>query len=342
MINQTAIVILNWNGKQFLEQFLPTVIRFSKGAQVVVADNASTDDSISYLKENFPEIRLIQNESNGGFAKGYNDALKHIDSEFYVLLNSDVEVTENWLNPLLDIMEDPKIAACQPKVKSHATQSEFEHAGAAGGYLDVNYHPFCRGRIFNSVEKDLGQYDHPTEVFWATGACLLIRSKLFHVSGGFDEDFFAHMEEIDLCWRLKRANYKIFVVPKSTVYHVGGGTLPYSSPRKTYLNFRNSLFMITKNHEGILFPKMVWRGILDGMAAATFLLKGEFKQFGAVFNSHIAYYGKMRTFLRKRKALKKWQTEFNSTGHFKGNILWNYYGKGVKEFSKLNMRLFRK
>lgn len=341
MINKTAVVILNWNGKNFLEQFLPTVIRHSNEAEVIVADNASTDDSIQYLKENFPEIKLIQNESNGGFAKGYNDALKHVDAEFYLLLNSDVEVTENWLIPLLKKMEDNQVAACQPKVKSHQNRSEFEHAGASGGFLDINYFPFCRGRMFNSVETDEGQYDHPTEVFWATGACLLIRSELFHASGGFDEDFFAHMEEIDLCWRLKRANHKIYVVPESVVYHVGGGTLPYSSPKKTYLNFRNSLFMITKNHEGILFFKLMWRGILDAIAAATFLLKGEFKQFGAVFKSHMSYYAKIRTFLRKRKALKKWHTEFNPAGHFNGNILWNYYAKGVKEFSKLNKRLFK-
>lgn len=341
MINQTAIVILNWNGKKFLEQFLPAVIKHSLGANVIVADNDSTDDSVSYLKDKFPDIRIIQNDSNGGFAKGYNDALEHVDAEFYLLLNSDIEVTENWLAPLLDIMKDKSVAACQPKVKSFATRDEFEHAGASGGFLDINYFPFCRGRMFNTVETDNGQYDHATEIFWATGACLLIRSKLFHAAGGFDEDFFAHMEEIDLCWRLKRANHKIFAVPQSVVYHIGGGTLPYSSPRKTYLNFRNSLFMITKNHQGILLFRLMWRGVIDGIAAMSFLFKGEFSQFGAVFKSHMAYYGKIGKFLRKRKELKKWQTEFNDAGHFKGNILWNYYAKGASVFSKLNKRLFK-
>ncbi|MFT5860352.1 MAG: GT2 family glycosyltransferase [Flavobacteriaceae bacterium] len=341
MHSKTAIVILNWNGKKFLEQFLPSVIQHSGNARIIVADNASSDDSIPYLKDNFPSVELILNKSNGGFAKGYNESLKQVDSEFYVLLNSDVEVTENWLNPLLEVMDDPQVAACQPKVRSHHSKTDFEHAGAAGGFLDINYFPFCRGRMFNTVEEDLGQYDHPTEVFWATGACLMIRSKLFHAVGGFDEDFFAHMEEIDLCWRLKRLNHKIFITPEAVVYHVGGGTLPYSSPRKTYLNFRNSLFMITKNHKGVLMPKLMWRGVLDGLAAASFLLKGEFNQFSAVFNSHMAFYGKLRTFLRKRKALKKLDTTFNATGHFTGNILWNYYAKGAKKFSSLNQRLFK-
>lgn len=341
MENKTAIVILNWNGKKFLEQFLPAVIQHSRNARIIIADNASTDDSISYLKDKFPSVELIQNESNGGFAKGYNDSLKHVDSEFYLLLNSDVEVTENWLIPLIKAMDDPRIAACQPKVKSLSSRTDFEHAGAAGGYLDVNYFPFCRGRMLNTVEQDNDQYDHPTEVFWATGACLMIRAKFFHEVGGFDEDFFAHMEEIDLCWRLKRLNHKILVVPQSVVYHVGGGTLPYSSPRKTYLNFRNSLFMITKNHGGILLPKILWRGIIDGVAAASFLFKGEFNQFAAVFRAHASYYGKIRTFLKKRKSLKKTSTTFNPTGHFTGNILWNFYAKGVKKFSGLNQRLFK-
>ncbi len=338
-MEKTAIVILNWNGKSFLEQFLPSVIATSKGARVIVADNASTDDSVAYLQTNFPSVEIIQNLTNGGFAKGYNDALQHVDAEFYVLLNSDIETTENWLEPLLACFTDEHVAGCQPKVKSYKHRSNFEHAGAAGGFLDINYFPFCRGRILQLVEEDHQQYDGAQEIFWATGACMAIRSSCFHEVGGFDEDFFAHMEEIDLCWRLKRKNYRFLVSPKSEVYHVGGGTLPYSSPRKTFLNFRNSLFMLTKNHEGWLFPKLVWRMMIDGIAALSFLAKGEFKQFGAVFKAHMAFYGKINTFLKKRKAVKSSSTSFNSTGMFRGNLLWNYYVKGVKKYSDLNKRL---
>lgn len=339
MLEKTAIVILNWNGKSFLETFLPTVISSSKGARVIVADNASTDDSVAFLNANFPTVEVIQNSSNGGFAKGYNDALKHVDAEFYVLLNSDIETTDNWLEPLLDCFSDERVAGCQPKVKSYQSKGDFEHAGAAGGCLDINYFPFCRGRILSTVEDDHAQYNGQQEIFWATGACMAIRSKCFHEAGGFDEDFFAHMEEIDLCWRLKRNNYRFLVAPKSVVYHVGGGTLPYNSPRKTFLNFRNSLFMLTKNHQGLLFPKLFWRMMIDGLAALSFLAKGEFKQFGAVFNAHMAFYGKLNTFLKKRKALKSTSTTFNSTGMFRGNLLWNYYVKGVKKYSDLNQRL---
>lgn len=340
MLNETAIVILNWNGKGFLERFLPSVIRTANGAQVVVADNASTDDSVTFLQSHFPEIQLIQNDANGGFAKGYNDALKHVDAKYYLLLNSDIEPAENWLDPLVEIMRDETVAGCQPKVLAYNQKTHFEHAGASGGFMDINYFPFCRGRMFAEVEEDQGQYDSKQEIFWATGACLMIRSKCFHEVGGFDEDFFAHMEEIDLCWRLKRKNYRFIIEPKSVVYHVGGGTLPYNSPRKTFLNFRNSLFMLTKNHQGLLFPKLFWRMAIDGVAAVSFLAKGEFKQFGAVFKSHMAFYGKLRTFLKKRRDLKKTSTTFNRTGLFRGNLLWNYYVKGVKKYSDLNKRLF--
>lgn len=339
MLNRTAIVILNWNGKTFLEQFLPSVISHSKGARIIVADNASTDQSCEFLRTNFPNVELIQNTSNGGFAKGYNEALQLVDSEFYVLLNSDILLTENWLEPLLNVFQDEQVAGCQPKVLSYHDPKRFEHAGASGGFLDHNYFPFCRGRILTSVEEDHGQYNNQQEVFWSTGACLAIRAELFHKVGGFDEDFFAHMEEIDLCWRLKRMNYRFLIEPKSVVYHVGGGTLPYNSPRKAYLNFRNSLFMLTKNHQGILVPKLFWRMMIDGVAAISFLAKGEFRHFGAVFKAHISFYAQLRTFLKKRKAVKAMSTSFNSTGMFRGNILWNYYVKGVKKYSDLNKRL---
>lgn len=336
-----AIVILNWNGKHFLEQFLPSVIRFSSEARIIIADNASTDDSIDFLKEVYPNIEIIQNSSNGGFAKGYNDALSHVKSPFYLLLNSDIEVSEGWLSPLLKTMENKDVAGCQPKIKSFNNKNKLEHAGAVGGFIDRNYFPFCRGRIFDQIEGDNGQYDYPLEVFWASGACLLIRSEDFHSVNGFDEDFFAHMEEIDLCWRLKLKGKKFMVDPSSVVYHVGGGTLPYSSPRKTYLNFRNSLFMIIKNHKGWLFPKLLWRLCIDGIGGARFLLKGEFSQLGAVFNAHMSMYKLMSKTLKKRREIQRSTENSNMAGMFEGNILWNHYIKGVKHFSELNQRLFK-
>lgn len=340
-MHQIAIVILNWNGKSFLEDFLPSVISHSAGARIIVADNASSDDSVAFLKAAYPEIEIIQNLENGGFAKGYNDALKHVESPFYLLLNSDVEVTENWLVPLLSAMDNENVAGCQPKVLAFHNKSKFEHAGAAGGFLDHNYFPFCRGRIFDETETDTHQYDGETEVFWTSGACMLIRSELYHRAGGFDEAFFAHMEEIDLCWRIKRLGYTFKVIPASHVHHVGGGTLNYLSPRKTYLNFRNSLYMITKNHHGWLFTKMFYRMTLDGVAATTFLFQGRASHFKAVFLAHMHFYQHLRPMLEKRKALKATSTTFNDAGFYRGSILWARYFKRIHQFSKLNMRFFR-
>lgn len=339
-MKEVSIVILNWNGRKYLQQFLPSVIAHSGNARIILADNASTDDSVEYVKVHYPLIEIIVNESNGGFAKGYNDALKRIDSELYLLLNSDIEVTENWLEPLVEVMSDKSIAGCQPKILSHSQKDKFEHAGASGGFLDVHYYPFCRGRIFDSVESDIGQYDSVTEVFWASGAALMIRSDVFHKLGGFDESFFAHMEEIDLCWRAKKLGYTFYVAPKSVVYHVGGGTLSYFSPRKTYLNFRNSLYMIVKNHEGWLFPKLIIRMKIDGIAGIRFLTKGELKNFMAVIKAHFSMYANLSTLLHKRKQLKNTATKSTKIGSYTGSILWAYYFKGVKEFSKLNQRLF--
>jgi len=339
--SKIAVVILNWNGQKYLEQFLPSVIQNSGNARIVVADNASTDNSVEFVKTNYPQIEIVINSENGGFAKGYNDAFKKIDAEYYMLLNSDIEVTPNWLTPILEQMKDPQVAGCQPKVKSYNNKNAFEHAGASGGYLDRNYFPFCRGRIFLSVEQDEGQYDGTTEVFWASGACLLIRSELFHKAGGFDETFFAHMEEIDLCWRLKKMNYKFMVCPQSVVYHIGGGTLPYTSPQKVYLNFRNSIMMIIKNHDGMWIPKIFSRLCIDSFAAARFIMIGEFKQFFAVFRAHMFMYRNMSTLLKKRKEIKAMSTTFNATGLYSGNILGAYFFKGIKQFSKLNQRLFK-
>ena len=251
-MHQIAIVILNWNGRHFLEKFLPGVAQHSRDlARIVVADNASTDDSLAYLKANFPEVDIIRLDQNYGFTGGYNRALQQVQEPYYVLLNSDVEVSEGWLNPLMQFMEKhPEVAACQPKIRSYNDRHLLEHAGAAGGFIDYLGYPFCRGRIYNHLEEDKGQYDQAVPVFWATGACLFIRRDDFRNENGFDEQFFAHMEEIDLCWRLQQSGKQIWVIPQSTVYHVGGGTLPKNNPRKTFFNFRNNLMMLFKNLPG--------------------------------------------------------------------------------------------
>ncbi len=335
-----AIVILNYNGRKYLEKFLPFVIKYSPNNEIFVADNQSNDDSIEFLKKNFPTIKLIINDSNGGFAKGYNDALKQIDTKYYLLLNSDIEVTENWLLPLLKTINNDKIAACQPKILSYHEKNKFEHAGACGGFLDKNYYPFCRGRILDQTEIDNNQYDYKQEIFWASGACLLIKSDLFHKLNGFDEDFFAHMEEIDLCWRLKKNGYEIHVNPDSVVYHVGGGTLNYMSPFKTYLNFRNSLFMILKNHEGIYFFIILKRLFLDGLAGVLFLIQGNPKHTLEVIKAHFAFYKNFFKMLNKRKKTNFEKNTFNKVGLYKGNILWAKYIKKINSFKLLNLRLF--
>ena len=336
---KAAVVILNWNGKKFLEQFLPVVIQHSKHiASIVVADNASSDDSIAFLKAHFPEIRIIQNQSNGGFAKGYNDALKLIDAEYYVLLNSDIEVTPRWLEPVLELMDaDKNIAACQPKIRSFHERNKFEYAGAAGGYIDKFGYPFCRGRLFFSIEEDKGQYDDTTEIFWATGACLFVRAELYHKLGGLDEDFFAHMEEIDFCWRLKNQGYKIMYCPESVIFHIGGGTLPKSSSRKTYLNFRNNFSLLYKNLPAKrLLPVFSARILLDGIAAFKFLLDGGFKDFLAVLRAHLAFYRNIGKIRKKRKLLTQ-----QKVGHtYHGNIVVDYYLLKRKKFTDLKKKIY--
>ena len=338
----TAVVILNWNGKEFLEKFLPALTEYTKNADIIVVDNLSTDESISFLKNEYPSLRCIVNESNGGFAKGYNDGLSHLEGHYdnYVLINSDIEVTPNWLDPLIEKMKDPDVAGAQPKVLAYDRKSEFEHAGASGGFIDKNYYQFCRGRIFDEVEEDNGKYDNEKEIFWSTGACMIIDAKVYHELGGLDEDFFAHMEEIDLCWRAKKMGYSFYVVPSSKVYHVGGGTLNYESPRKTYLNFRNSLYMIHKNHEGWLFGKIIYRMILDGIAGAKYLASLKGKHFVAILKAHFAYYGSLSTLNKKRKHIKSVSGEFNKTGFYKASLLWAYFFKGIKTFKGLNKRFF--
>ena len=340
---KTAVVILNWNGLSFLKQFLPTLIEHTSDATIVVVDNQSTDESLVYVRENHPAVEVIVNESNGGFAKGYNDGLNQLKGrfEYYVLINSDIEVTPNWLNPLVDKLEEnPQIAGVQPKVLAFHKKTHFEHAGASGGFIDKNFYPFCRGRIFDEVEEDTGQYDNDKEVFWTTGACMAVRAEIYHQLGGLDEDFFAHMEEIDFCWRAKKQNHSFYVVPASKVYHVGGGTLNYESPRKTYLNFRNSLYTIHKNYDGWLFGKIVYRLILDGVAGAKYLTSFQFKHIFAIVKAHNSYFGSLSVLKKKRKQIQQESTEFNKEGLYKASLLWAYFFKRIKTFKNLNKRFF--
>jgi GT2 family glycosyltransferase len=338
MSNKVAVVILNWNGRSFLEKFLPMVVKYSSNAQIIVADNQSTDDSLSLLKEKFPEVRIIINPENGGFAKGYNVALKQVTAEYYVLLNSDVEVTEHWIDPIIRLLdENQHIAACQPKILDYKEQTSFEYAGAAGGFIDKYGYPFCRGRIFNVLEEDKGQYNTAKEVFWATGACMFVRANAFWKVGGFDNDYFAHMEEIDVCWRMKNLGYQIYVEPKSYVYHVGGGTLNKLSPRKTFLNFRNNLVTLTKNAASpFLIFKIVYRMMLDGVAAFKFLVEGNGTHFMAVLKAHLSFYTHLPSTLKKRKAMRNMKGFVDTTsGVYEKNIVYLHFLKGVKYYSDL-------
>lgn len=308
-MKRVAIVILNWNGRNHLQTFLPSVIAHSLAiADIFVIDNGSTDDSISLIQSEFPEVQLIQLKANHGFTGGYNRGMKMIQNEISVLLNSDVEVSENWIEPILALFDqDPKIAAVQPKILSYLEKDSFEYAGAGGGFIDFLAYPFCRGRLFENIEKDLGQYNDIREIFWATGACMFVRTSLFKDMEGFDEDFFAHNEEIDLCWRMKNKNWKVVYCGQSQVYHLGGGTLHKSNPHKTFLNFRNNLTMLIKNdRSGFLFSKFVLRLILDGVAGLVFLLKGSSKDMVAVVKAHFSVYKALDTILEKRK---KWGKE---------------------------------
>ena len=340
---KVAVVILNWNGKAYLEKFLPSVITHTISlAEVFVADNASTDDSVSFLQANFPQVKIIMNSENGGFAKGYNEALKKLTNEYFILLNSDVEVTSNWIAPVIKMMEQDKtIAACQPKIKSYQDKNLFEYAGAAGGFIDKYGYPFCRGRIFNSFEKDTGQYDNEQEIFWASGACLFVRSEIFKAAGGFDEDFFAHMEEIDLCWRIKNMGWKIMFCPHASVYHVGGGTLSKISPQKTFLNFRNNLYLLFKNHNTEYFRiKLFIRFLLDGIAGLRFIFSLQFSHFTAVIKAHYSFYQHFIPTIKKRNNLKKKIKIYTSTAVYRKSIIVDYFIRGKTLFSDLDKNKF--
>ena len=338
-MKKTAIVILNYNGSKFLKQFLPGVIdKTIEIADVWVADNCSTDDSVSILQNEFPQINLIVNKENSGYAGGYNEALKQLDYKYFLLLNSDIEVADNWVQPLEELMDsDENIAACQPKILSYLEPEKFEYAGSAGGFIDKYGYPFCRGRLFLSLEEDNGQYDDVQEVFWASGACMMVRADLFKQYNGFDADFFAHMEEIDYCLRMKNYGFKIMVCPSSKVYHIGGGTLSKKSSKKTYLNFRNNFSLLYKNlPDNQLVKVFIVRLLLDGVAGIKFLLQGGFADTIAVLRAHLYFYKNYGKLREKRHQLK--QQEVNKI--YKRNIVFDYYILRKTKFSELNKEDF--
>lgn len=329
---QIAIVILNWNGRKLLEQFLPKVISHSEGARIYVADNNSTDDSVAFVSEHFPEVSIIKNTTNGGYARGYNEALRSVEEDLWCLLNSDVEVTPGWLNPIRELfMKFPDTGIAQPKILDFKKKTHFEYAGAAGGFIDRLGYPFCRGRIFQSLEADQGQYNDIREIFWATGACMFIRKDVFQDLRGFDEDYFAHQEEIDLCWRAHNKGYKIRYTGHSQVFHVGGATLNSMNPKKTYFNFRNSLYSITKNlPKRKVFPLLLARLILDGVAGLHFLSQGKLKHFWAIIRAHLSYYRNFVRTFSKRDEIDKDFKYFNCT-----SIVWSYFVYKKRTFNQI-------
>lgn len=328
---KTAIVILNWNGRTLLERFLPSVVAHSADlATIYLADNASTDDSIAYCRTHFPAVHIIQNTENGGYAKGYNDALKHITADLFVLLNSDVETPEGWLEPMLTLFkEQPTIGAAQPKILDYKNKSLLEYAGAAGGFVDALGYPYCRGRIFDSCEEDRGQYNDTIAVHWVSGACLFIRSSLFWEVNGLDEAYFAHQEEIDLCWRLRNKGVKIVACGQSKVYHLGSATLAVGHPNKTFYNFRNSLYTLVKNAANFVFLRILGRLLLDGVAGIRFITQGKLLHFWAIIRAHISFYMHLPRLISNRKQLPKIpQKRLRS-------IVYAYYLKDKKRYTDL-------
>lgn len=342
MINtkKVAVVILNWNGAGLLEKYLPSVLKYSSDpdVSVVVADNGSADNSVALVEGRFPTAAIIRLPKNYGFAQGYNEALSQINADYFVILNSDVEVTENWIEPCIERMEaDEKIVAVQPKLMSYSSRKVFEYAGATGGFIDRYGYPFCRGRILNVVEEDNGQYDVASPLFWATGACMFVRADVFKNSGGFDPDFWAHMEEIDLCWRLKNRGYSIWYEPGSVVYHLGGGTLTYDSPQKIYLNFRNNLLMLLKNlPEKKVYSILFLRLILDGVAAIKFLAGLNGKALLSVLKAHVYFYSNFRKFRKKRKLLTPFATQDHHAEIYPHGIMLRFFIQKKRKFSDLN------
>lgn len=332
-MSRVAVVILNYNGKELLEKFLPSVVELSGEAEIVVADNNSSDGSIAFVQQIYPQITIIPISTNLGFCGGYNFALNQVKAEYYVLLNSDIEVTANWLDPIISLLDNDKsIGAVQPKILSQRERHLFEYAGAGGGFIDALGYPFCRGRIFDTVEEDHGQYNDTIPIFWATGASMVVRADLYHNLGGLDETFFAHMEEIDLCWRLKRAGHQVMYCGKSTVYHIGGATLNKSNPRKTYYNFRNGLILLIKNLSiGQLLYKLPLRCCLDWIAATKFLLSGSGMDFLAVIRAHFYILVNSIGLFGKRSS----KLPYTAPQVYKGSIIVDYYLKGKRKFSEL-------
>lgn len=334
----TAVVILSYNSRKWHELFLPKIVeQAADGYDVIVVDHASPDDTADYVRHHFPYVQLIQLKENHGFAWGYAEALKQIQAKYYILLSSDFEVTDHWFPPIHKAMEaNPDMAACQPKIRYYKEREYFEYAGAAGGYIDKWGYLFCRGRIFSTLEKDEGQYNDAKEIFWASGGCFVVRADVYHHLGGLDPDLFAHMEEVDLCWRIKNAGYSIGYVPDSTVFHVGGSVITYGSPQKTYYNFRNSLVLLLKNEKG---AKLLWllplRLILDGLAAMQFLAGGQFKNIAAIAKAHWSFYCSFGKWYRKRSAVKALAIERNTRGIYRKSIIVDYFLKGKKKFSQL-------
>lgn len=338
----TAVVILSYNGKKWHEQFLPLIVaEAASGYSVVVVDNASTDDTAAYIQAHFPAVTLLRIAVNKGFAHGYAEALQQIQSRFYILLSADFEVTEGWFPPLRSAMDRyPGMAACQPKIRYWREREKFEYAGAAGGFKDTYGYMFCRGRVLNDIEEDKGQYDDNIEIFWASGGCLMIDAALYHQVGGLDADFYAHMEEIDLCWRLKNAGYKIGYIGDSTVFHVGGSVISYGSPQKLFYNFRNSLILLLKNESwGRLLWLMPFRLVLDGVAGLHMLVQGQWVECRTVIKAHFSFYGSLGKWLRHRKAARKvLGTTPNNVSVYKGSIVWQYFFSGKKKFSDLDWK----
>ena len=334
-MNKVAVIILNWNGEKLLREYLPSVIETTDTsiADIIVADNGSTDSSVELLRKEFPQVKLLEFKENYGFAEGYNRAIKETNFPYTVLLNSDVATTQGWINTLFDYMEaNPNVGACQPKIRAYTNKTYFEYAGASGGFIDSNGYPYCRGRIFDTVEEDNGQYDEVIPVFWATGAALMVRSQLYLGVGGLDKDFFAHMEEIDLCWRILLTGSEIMAVPQSVVYHLGGGSLPASNPRKTYLNFRNNLLMLHKNlPDATRGKKLFVRRLLDTVAWAKFMATFDFKNANAILKAHNDF-KKMRKAYTNHPSVDLLQTRPDCHR----NILLDYYLRGRKKWSQLN------
>ena len=334
-----SIVLLSYNSRDYLERFIPILLKHTPSQhEIVVVNNGSTDDTETFLNENYPHLRVVKIEKNKGFTNGYKESLKQIQADYYCLLSSDVEVSENWTEPIMKVFqEDPNVAVCQPKIKSWHKRNEFEYAGASGGFLDKYGYLFCRGRLFYSVEEDTGQYNDITEIFWASGACFFIKSEVYHSIGGLDDDFYAHMEEVDLCWRIKNAGYKVMAVPSSEVFHVGGSIISYGSATKTFRNYRNNLILLMKN---LPFEEVVWklpyRLFLDSVAFFHLLFTGEIKQAFTIIRSHMSFHVRFLYWIKKRNATQKMVKSDANVSFYGESIVWKYFIGGIKKFSELN------